>query len=144
MLIAVFVYWGWDTGASVNEETENPKTAPARAAIVSTVLLVGLYVLVSALRWRSPSPASLNRRRFPRPACHKRAAAGLDKLLILAVVTSTAACTQTTILPTARTVISMARAGALPKKFGAIHPRYLTPGFATLVMGAVSIVWFSV
>jgi amino acid transporter len=62
--------------------------------------------------------------------------------LIFAVLTSAAACTQTTILPSARTAISMARMGALPKKFGAIHPRYLTPSFATLVMGAVSIAWY--
>ena len=25
MLVAVFIYWGWDTGATVNEETENPQ-----------------------------------------------------------------------------------------------------------------------
>jgi amino acid transporter len=58
------------------------------------------------------------------------------------VLTSAAACTQTTILPTARTIISMARAGALPKKFADIHPRFLTPGFATLAMGAVSVIWY--
>ena len=47
MLVAVFLYWGWDTGATVNEETENPPSAPARAAILATVLLVGLYVIVA-------------------------------------------------------------------------------------------------
>jgi amino acid transporter len=36
----------------------------------------------------------------------------------------------------------MARAGALPKKFAEIHPRYLTPSFATLAMGAISIVYY--
>ena len=34
----------------------------------------------------------------------------LDKILIIAVLTSAAASTQTTILPTARTTLSMARA----------------------------------
>jgi hypothetical protein len=38
----------------------------------------------------------------------------LDKLVIIAVLTSAAASTQTTILPTARTSLSMARAGAMP------------------------------
>ena len=47
----------------------------------------------------------------------------LDKLLIIAVLTSAAASTQTTILPTARTTLSMARAKALPKMFGEVHPR---------------------
>jgi hypothetical protein len=39
----------------------------------------------------------------------------LDKVLIIAVLTSAAASTQTTILPTARTSLSMARAGAMPE-----------------------------
>jgi len=144
MLIAVFIYWGWDCGASVNEETKNPKTAPARAAIVSTLVLVGLYVLVSvaAIAFAEPGLAKFSGDDFLAPLASDVLPYGLDKLLILAVVTSAAASTQTTIIPTARTVISMARAGAIPKKFADIHPRYLTPSFATLVMGAISIVWY--
>jgi amino acid transporter len=38
----------------------------------------------------------------------------------------------------------MAHAGAVPKRFGDIHPRYLTPGLATIVMGAFSVVWYIV
>jgi amino acid transporter len=37
--------------------------------------------------------------------------------------------------------LSMARFGSIPKIFGRIHPRYLTPDVSTLVMGAVSLVW---
>ena len=57
------------------------------------------------------------------------------------MLTSASASTQTTILPTARTTLSMARFGSIPKIFGRIHPRYLTPDVSTLVMGAVSLVW---
>jgi amino acid transporter len=143
MLIAVFVYWGWDTGASVNEETKHPKTAPARAAIVSTLLLVGLYVLISAaaVAFAEPNLAKPSDD-FLAPLATNVLGGGFDKLLILAVVSSTSACTQTTILPAARTAISMARAGALPKKFGDIHPRFRTPGFATLAMGVVSAAYY--
>jgi amino acid transporter len=35
----------------------------------------------------------------------------------------------------------MARFGSIPKIFGRIHPRYLTPDVSTLVMGAVVLVW---
>jgi amino acid transporter len=144
MLIAVFIYWGWDTGAAVNEETENPRTAPARAAVVATVLLVGLYLIVAvaAVAFAEPGLESFSGDDFLAPLATDVLGAGIGKLLIFAVLTSAAACTQTTILPAARTAISMARAGALPKKFAAIHPRYLTPGFATAVMGAVSIAWY--
>jgi len=64
-----------------------------------------------------------------------------DKLLIIAVLTSASASTQTTILPTARTTLSMARFNAIPKVFGRIHPRYLTPDVSTITMGVVSLVW---
>src|SRR5204862_1755452 len=62
-------------------------------------------------------------------------------LLIIAVLTSASASTQTTILPTARTTLSMARFDSIPKAFGRIHPRHLTPGVSTLAMGAVSLAW---
>jgi hypothetical protein len=65
----------------------------------------------------------------------------LDKLLILCVLTSASASTQTTILPTARTTLSMARWGSIPKAFGRVHPRFYTPIFSTRLMGGLSIVW---
>ena len=65
----------------------------------------------------------------------------LQKLLLFSVLTSASASTQTTILPTARTTISMASWGALPKAFARVHPRFQTPSFSTLAMGGVSIVW---
>jgi amino acid transporter len=63
----------------------------------------------------------------------------LSRLLILMVLSSAAASTQTTILPTARTTLSMAAYKALPDSFAKIHPKYLTPTVSTIVMGAVSI-----
>ena len=46
-LIAVFIYWGWDTAVSVNEETSDPTRTPGRAAIISTLLLLVTYAIVS-------------------------------------------------------------------------------------------------
>ncbi len=144
-LVAVFIYWGWDSGVSVNEETENPGTAPGYAAVVSTVLLVALYVIVavSAIAFAGPDVLSKNSANIFAPIGESVLGLELNKLLILAVLTSASASTQTSILPAARTALSMASAGALPKAFGAIHSRHLTPGFATLVMGAVSIGWYA-
>jgi len=144
VLVAVFVYWGWDCGVSVNEETENPSTTPGRAAVVSTFVLVGIYVLVAvaAVAFAGPDLLSKNSNDVFAPIGKSVLGSGLDRLLIIAVLTSASASTQTTILPTARTIVSMAVAGALPKRFAEIHPRFLSPSFATLVMGGISIVWY--
>ena len=39
----LFIYWGWDTAVSVNEETADPHKTPGRAAVISTVLLLATY-----------------------------------------------------------------------------------------------------
>jgi amino acid transporter len=144
VLLGVFIYWGWDSCVAVNEETKDSRFGPGRAAVVSTLVLLGIYLIVSAAAQAYGGPqllidnaddvlSVLGGKVFPSP---------LDKLLIIAVLTSAAASTQTTILPTARTTLSMARQGAFPKKFGEVHPVHQTPGFSTLLMGFVSIAWF--
>jgi amino acid transporter len=60
------------------------------------------------------------------------------------VLTSASASTQTTILPTARTTLSMAAYKAIPKSFAKIHPKYLTPTVSTITMGLVSIILYVV
>ncbi|HEX3174571.1 MAG TPA: APC family permease [Solirubrobacterales bacterium] len=144
MLLAVFIYWGWDTTATVNEETENPDEAPGRATVVSTLILLGIYLIVAVaaqayagvdqlVASQEDVLSALGTEVFGSP---------LDKILIIAVLSSAAASTQTTILPTARTTLSMARAHAMPKSLGNVHPRYLTPHVSTMLMGAASIVWY--
>ncbi len=143
VLLGVFIYWGWDSGVTVNEESEDSNEGPGRAAVLSTIILVLIYLIVSTAaiafsgtRVLVDNPddvlSVLGTSVFGSP---------LDKILIIAVLTSAAASTQTTILPTARTTLSMARKRAWPRQFANVHPRYLTPSYSTLWMGAVSIVW---
>src|ERR1700691_4988827 len=47
MLLAVFIYWGWDTAVTVNEEAKDTRRTPGRAALWSTIVLVLIYVIVS-------------------------------------------------------------------------------------------------
>jgi amino acid transporter len=63
-------------------------------------------------------------------------------LIVVAVLASVLSSTQTTILPTARGTLSMGVHGALPPKFGDVHPRNQTPGFSTQVMGAAAVVYY--
>src|SRR6266568_4680095 len=44
-----------------------------------------------------------------------------------------------TILPTARTTLSMAAYKALPASFAKVHPRFMTPTVSTIAMGVISI-----
>jgi amino acid transporter len=66
----------------------------------------------------------------------------LTHLLLLMVLSSAAASTQTTILPTARTTLSMVVYKALPAKFANIHRKYLVPTVSTVSMGAASVVLY--
>jgi amino acid transporter len=144
MLLAVFIYWGWDTTATVNEETENPDEAPGRATVVSTLILLGIYIVVAvaAQAYAGVDRLVENQEEVLSALGTEVFGSPLDKLLIIAVLTSAAASTQTTILPTARTTLSMARSQAMPKSLGKVHPRFLTPHVSTVAMGAASIVWY--
>jgi amino acid transporter len=144
VLVAVFIYWGWDSTVTVNEETRDSSEGPGKAALLATVILLLIYVIVSiaALAYDGPQQLIDNSDDVLSVLGEEVFGSPLDKILIIAVLTSAAASTQTTILPTARTSLSMARAGAMPKRLGEIHPRYLTPHVSTLLMGGLSIVWY--
>jgi hypothetical protein len=144
VLLSVFIYWGWDSTVTVNEESENSSETPGKAAVVSTVILLATYVIVAIAAQAFNGPKELADHSDDIFSDLGKAVLGspLDKLLIIAVLTSAAASTQTTILPTARTSLSMARAGAMPSSLGRIHPRFLTPHISTILMGVLSIVWY--
>src|SRR5579871_3249289 len=46
IILMVFIYWGWDTAVSVNEETKDRTRTPGLAAIFSTLILLVTYALV--------------------------------------------------------------------------------------------------
>ena len=67
----------------------------------------------------------------------------MTHLLILLVLTSAAASTQTTILPTARTSLSMATYRAIPGVFAKMHAKNMIPTVSTVGFGAISIVLYA-
>jgi amino acid transporter len=141
ILLGVFIYWGWDSGVAVNEESEDPAEGPGRAAVVSTILLLVIYLIVSsgAQAFHGPGFLETNSEDVLSALGKPVLGAILYKLLIVAVLTSASASTQTTILPTARTTLSMAHWKAVAAVLGRVHRRYLTPTVSTLGMGAISI-----
>lgn len=143
VLLGIFIYWGWDSGVAVNEESRDSAEGPGKAAVLSTILLVLIYLVVatSAQAFAGTSFLNQNSTDVLNALGKNVFGSGWDKFLIIAVLTSASASTQTTILPTARTTLSMAKWGAIPEVFGRIHPRYLTPTVSTIGMGALSAVW---
>jgi amino acid transporter len=152
LILMLFIYWGWDTALSVNEETADKSRTPGRAGIIATILLLVTYLIVitsvQAFAGIGDKGVGLTNPAHQFDvlsvtggAIFGTSALGMvfSRLLILMVLSSAAASTQTTILPTARTTLSMAAYGALPPSFAKIHPRYLTPTVSTVVMGAVSV-----
>jgi amino acid transporter len=152
LILMLFIYWGWDTAVAVNEETADRTRTPGRAAIISTVLLLVTYVVVI---FAAQSFAGIGTKGIglgnPNNVGDVISVLGdavfggsgigafFARLLVLMVLSSAAASTQTTILPTARTTLSMAAYKALPRAFAKMHPKYLTPTVSTLVMGGISI-----
>jgi len=153
--LMLFIYWGWDTAVSVNEETKERDKIPGRAAVTSTFILLATYALV-IMSTQSYAGIGTTGIGLSNPnhngdvltvlgtSIFGTSGFGtfLTKLLVLMVLSSAAASTQTTILPTARTTLSMAVFKAIPGAFSKIHKRFLTPTVSTLAMGGVSIVLY--
>ncbi|MDT7548262.1 MAG: hypothetical protein QOE84_656 [Actinomycetota bacterium] len=143
VLLAVFIYWGWDTAVACNEETRDAERTPGRAAIIATLALLGIYLLVTLACQAYSGVGTLtnpdNQGDVLAVLGNEVLGSTFGKVLILAVLSSAAASTQTTILPTARTTLSMAVHRAIPQSFARMHPRYQTPVVSTIAMGVASI-----
>ena len=156
LILMVFIYWGWDTALSINEETKDPSKTPGRAAILSTIILVVTYAIAifgaqsfAGIGAKGIGLANPNNSGDVLSVLgHAVFGAGtvgnvFYRLLLIMVLSSAAASTQTTILPTARTTLSMATYKALPRAFARIHPKYLTPTVSTVVMGGISVILYA-
>jgi amino acid transporter len=60
-------------------------------------------------------------------------------IMIIAVLSSTVGTTQTTLLPSARITLSMARDRVFPKVFGSIQGKFRTPAIGTLILAFISL-----
>jgi amino acid transporter len=138
-----------------NEESDDPGSTPGKAAVLSTFLLLGTYAIVTVASIAfagvgDTGPGLTNPDNAADvfssigPALFGDSFIGHVGLLALSatILTSASASTQTTILPTARTTLSMGVYKALPTSFAKIHRKYLTPTVSTIVMGAASIFFY--
>ncbi|MFD8271241.1 APC family permease [Streptomyces flaveolus] len=150
--LSIFMYWGWDACLTANEETSGSSRTPGRAALVAMVVLVGSYLAtgVAAQMVVGSGDQGLGLANPDTSDNVFAALAGpvmgpvLGVALFVAVLASAAASLQTTFIPVARTVLAMATYEALPASYAQVHPRYRTPGRATVTAGVATGVFYTV
>lgn len=148
LLLGVFAYWGWESAVNLTEETVSSRASVGFAGLLSTVILVVSYLAVAFAIVAVAGTDFLAENAGEEEAIFaligEEVMGGWDWILLLAVVTSAVASTQTTIIPASRTALSMARREALPATFGSIHPRFRTPDVATWWVAGIASVWYVV
>ncbi|NBM17762.1 APC family permease [Streptomyces sp. GC420] len=150
--LSIFIYWGWDTCLSVNEESVGSHKTPGRAAMLAIVVIVASYLMVAVAAQMyagigeegtglgNPDTADNVFAVLADPIL----GSGLGILLFVAVLASAAASLQTTFIPVARTALAMSAYKALPDSFAKIHPRFMIPGRATVAAGVATGVFYTV
>ncbi|MEU2678570.1 APC family permease [Streptomyces sp. NPDC007107] len=150
--LSIFMFWGWDTCLTANEETTGAEKTPGRAALIAMVVLVGSYLATgiaaqmavgtggSGLGLANPDTSDNVFAALAGPVMGP----GLGILLFVAVLASAAASLQTTFIPVARTVLAMASYEALPASYAKVHPKFRTPGRATVVAGVATGAFYTV
>jgi amino acid transporter len=140
---SIFAFWGWDTSLTVNEESKESEKIPGRAALlcVVSILLTYLLVAVATQMYAGVGTEGLGLGNetisdnvfgaLAEPVL----GSPLDLFLFLAVIASSAASLITTFLPSSRTMLAMGTYRAFPQRFATVHPRYLTPSYATIAAG---------
>ncbi|MFD3356531.1 APC family permease [Streptomyces fradiae] len=150
--LSIFIYWGWDTCLSVNEESVGSARTPGRAALLAIVVIVSSYLMVAvAVQMYAGIGEEGTGLGNPDTSDNVFAAlaspvmgSGLGILLFVAVLASAAASLQTTFIPVARTALAMSTYEAFPPAFAKVHPVHRTPGRATVVAGVATGVFYSV
>jgi len=141
MLIACFMYSGWDAAIYVNEESRDRTESPGQAAIASVTILALCYVVTVLGFQAALSPAELAK--HAGNALAVIAATLLSgpwgKVMSLVVLTGTLATLQAAVVSAARIGSAMARDGVMPAVFRRIDPRSGNPWAATIVMSVLNL-----
>jgi len=141
LLIAVFMYTGWDATVYVNEEVKHRRVNPGRAAVFAVALLVFLYAFPQVAMQGLVSPANLQ--------AHSDSAlvyvaqvvggGGWAKVMAFALALSVIASTGTGIVIISRIAYGMASHRVLPPILGNVSRRYATPAIGTIIIGVILI-----
>lgn len=143
-LIAAFYYWGWDVTSNLSEETRNSRRTTGLAGLIGVGIVFLLFeVFTIAVN------VILSSKQIQDNDANVLAVLGEEvwpgwggKLLIVAVMLSTIATLETTLIQVTRSLFAMGRDRTLPSALGKVHQRWNTPWVAVAVVGVVALVMF--
>ena len=140
LALGVFFFWGWDTSLNLNEESRDASKIPGRAGLISMWLLLFVFVLnfVAAQMLLGPTAIANQGLSVLFYFGQQFAGSWASYVMIFAVLSSTVATTQTTVLPAARITFSMARDNVFPHVFASVHEKYKTPAVGTIIVALAS------
>lgn len=132
-----FAYIGFDAISTMAEECENPQRDLPRGMFLALGVCTVLYSAIALVITGIVSYKTLN---VPDPLAFVFGPHGANVAWISAVVSLSAVIAMASVLLVfqvgqPRIWMAMSRDGLLPKLFSAIHPRFHTPWFSTLVTG---------
>ncbi|MDR6975862.1 amino acid transporter [Streptomyces sp. 3330] len=143
-LVAAFYYWGWDVTSNLSEETRDSRRTTGLAGLVGVGVVFLLFeVFTIAVN------VVLSSRRIEENGANVLAALGEEvwpgwggKVLIVAVMLSTVATLETTLIQVTRSLFAMGRDRTMPSALGRVHRTWNTPWVAIAVVGGVALVLF--
>jgi amino acid transporter len=139
LLIAVFMYSGWDATIYVNEEVKHRRVNPGRAAIWAVALLIVLYALPQVGLQGVVSKANLqaNTSSALVYVTSVLGGGGWAKVMAFALTLSVIASTLTGIVASARIAYGMASHRVLPPILGQIDRRFATPAIGSIIIAII-------
>ncbi len=139
MVAVLWAYDGWIEITYVGGEVREPERNIPRSIVLSTLIAMALYCLVTASYAYVLSPAKMAGSALVASDAAQvtlgRAGAGL---VAAAILISTLGANNGIVLTAARVPYAMARDGVLPHWLGEVHPRFLTPVPALIVQAVIS------
>lgn len=139
MLLAVFIYWGFDAVFSVSEETRDSRDA-SRAGVVALVTMLGIFLLGAFAFQRVLSTDEMAGHGAEGLMFYgdKLAHQPLAALPLVALTFSAVASLQAGVIPTVREMFAMGRDRTLGPVWQRVHPKYGTPAAGTVLVGVIA------
>ena len=139
MVGVLWAYDGWIETTYVGSEIMDPGRNLPRSIILSTLIVIALYVLVSVAYVYVLSPASVAGSALVASDAAKVTMGGIGAtFVVVAILISTLGANNGIILTAARIPYAMARGGMFFRSQGIVHPRYATPAVALLTQGVIA------